>query len=132
MPMLILRASTELIKRAQVGLLHIPMSGRFIINDGQHRRASIELALRERPELADETIAVVFFVDIGLKHCQQMFADLNRYAIRPSQSLGALYDHRDERAEIARRVVAQTADIQRHRRNGAEHALSTVEAPLHI
>jgi DNA sulfur modification protein DndB len=94
---------------AQIGLLHIPMNGRFIINDGQHRRASIEVALRERPELADETIAVVFFVDIGLKRCQQMFADLNRYAIRPSRSLGALYDHRDERAEVARRVVATAA-----------------------
>ena len=93
---------------SRIGVLHIPMSGRFVINDGQHRRASIEVALRERPELADETIAVVFFIDIGLKHCQQMFADLNRYAIRPSQSLGALYDHRDERAEVARRVVSKT------------------------
>ena len=93
---------------SRIGLLHIPMSGRFIINDGQHRRAAIEAALRESPELADETIAVVFFIDIGLKHCQQMFADLNRYAIRPSHSLGALYDHRDERAEVARCVVSQT------------------------
>src|SRR3954464_7176132 len=32
----------------RIGLLRIPMSARFIINDGQHRRAAIELALRER------------------------------------------------------------------------------------
>jgi DNA sulfur modification protein DndB len=88
-----------------IGLLKIPMSGRFIINDGQHRRAAIELALRERPGLADETISVVFFVDVGLARSQQMFADLNRYAIRPSTSISILYDHRDEMAELARRVV---------------------------
>jgi hypothetical protein len=29
----------------------------------------------------------VYFVDAGLKRCQQMFADLNRYAIRPTRSL---------------------------------------------
>src|SRR5262249_22624509 len=67
-----------------IGSLHVPMSARFIINDGQHRRAAIEMALRDCPELADESIAVVFFLDRGLERCQQMFADLNRYAIRPS------------------------------------------------
>ncbi|MFC5865028.1 DNA sulfur modification protein DndB [Acidicapsa dinghuensis] len=90
---------------SRVGLLHIPMKARFIINDGQHRRAAIEMALRETPDLGDETIAVVLFLDIGLKRCQQMFADLNRYAVRPSRSIGVLYDHRDEPAELARLVV---------------------------
>ncbi|SHH63352.1 DNA sulfur modification protein DndB [Desulfofustis glycolicus] len=89
----------------RIGFLHIPMSAQFIINDGQHRRAAIEMAIREEPALADESIAVVFFMDKGLKRCQQMFADLNRYAIRPSKSLGVLYDHRDEMAEIARTVA---------------------------
>jgi DNA sulfur modification protein DndB len=89
----------------RVGLLRIPMSARFVINDGQHRRAAIEVAIRERPELADESIAVVFFLDVGLERCQQMFADLNRYAIRPSKSIGVLYDHRDDMARLARLVV---------------------------
>lgn len=89
----------------RIGLLHIPMSAKFIINDGQHRRAAIEIALREKPELADESIAVVFFLDIGLERCQQMFADLNRYAIRPSKSLGVLYDHRDESAKVVKELV---------------------------
>lgn len=90
---------------ARLGMLHVPMSAQFIINDGQHRRAAIEVALREHPELGSETIAVVFFLDLGLTRCQQMFADLNRYAIRPSKSIGVLYDHRDDRAEITRQVV---------------------------
>jgi DNA sulfur modification protein DndB len=90
-----------------IGRLHIPMSARFVINDGQHRRAAIEVALQENPDLGDETISVVFFLDVGLKRCQQMFADLNRFAIRPTTSLGLLYDHRDEDALIAKGVVDQ-------------------------
>ncbi len=88
-----------------IGLLKVPMDARFVINDGQHRRAAIKLALEQRPELANETISVVFFLDIGLARSQQMFADLNRYAIRPSRSLGLLYDHRNKKAELARKVI---------------------------
>ena len=90
-----------------VGHLHIPMTARFVINDGQHRRAAIEAALQENPDLGDETISVVFFLDVGLKRCQQMFADLNRFAVRPTTSLGLLYDHRDLDAQIAKSVVEQ-------------------------
>lgn len=92
----------------RIGLLRVPMTARFVINDGQHRRAAIDLALRERPELADESIAVVFFLDAGLQRSQQMFADLNRYAIRPSPSIGVLYDHRDDLAQLARLVVLRS------------------------
>ncbi len=92
----------------RIGMLHIPMAARFIINDGQHRRAAIDRALREKPELGDESIAVVFFLDIGLARCQQMFADLNRYAIRPSKSLGILYDYRDETARLAKTLIANS------------------------
>ena len=93
---------------SRIGLLHIPMSARFIINDGQHRRAAIEMALRDKPELGDESIAVVFFLDQGLERCQQMFADLNRHAIRPSKSLGLLYDHRDETAQLVKALIARS------------------------
>lgn len=88
-----------------IGRLRIPMSARFVINDGQHRRAAIEEALAENPDLGDETISVVFFLDIGLKRCQQMFADLNRHAVRPTPSLGLLYDHRDQDAQVAKMVM---------------------------
>lgn len=89
----------------RIGLLRIPMSASFVINDGQHRRAAIEMALRESPDIGDETIAVVFFVDQGLHRSQQMFADLNRHAIRPARSLGLLYDHRDDAAALVREVA---------------------------
>lgn len=93
----------------RMGVLHIPMSARFVLNDGQHRRAAIELAMRENPTIGDESIAVVFFLDQGLARCQQMFADLNRYAIRPARSLGVLYDHRDDKAQLAKLVVARSS-----------------------
>ena len=83
----------------RLGLLKVPMDAKFIINDGQHRRAAILQALEEKPQLGNETISVVFFLDIGLHRSQQMFADLNRYAIRPSRSLGLLYDHRNMKAD---------------------------------
>lgn len=96
----------------RLGVLKVPMEARFIINDGQHRRAAIIEALEQRPELAHETIAVVFFLDIGLERCQQMFADLNRHAIRPSRSLGLLYDHRNDKAKLAKLVILESEDFR--------------------
>lgn len=99
---------TPLPGQEKLGQLRVPMDAHFIINDGQHRRAAIIEALEQRPELAYETIAVVFFLDIGLDRCQQMFADLNRHAIRPSRSLGLLYDHRNEKAGLAKLVIMKS------------------------
>jgi DNA sulfur modification protein DndB len=88
-----------------VGTLIVPMQSRFLINDGQHRRAAVEEALRIRPELGDETLSVVFFVDAGLERSQQLFADLNKYAVRPSRSIGILYDKRDARGQMTMGVI---------------------------
>jgi DNA sulfur modification protein DndB len=94
---------------SRIGTLKIDMNSQFIINDGQHRRAAIQEALKKDPRLGDETIAVVFFIDKGLARCQQMFADLNRYAIRPSKSLGLLYDHRDESTQLTKRIALESS-----------------------
>src|SRR5579884_3566143 len=60
-------------RAGDVGFLIIPMAAHFIINDGQHRRAAIEEALKAQPDLGKETIAVVFYVDEGLRRSQQLF-----------------------------------------------------------
>lgn len=88
-----------------IGVLHIGMSSTILINDGQHRRAAIEEAVKERPEIGDETISVVLFADGGLGRSQQMFADLNVHATKPTKSIRLLYDHRDEGAQLSREVV---------------------------
>ncbi len=88
-----------------IGLLRIGMSATILINDGQHRRAAIEEALAERPQLGDESISIVLFADIGLSRSQQMFADLNVHAIRPTKSIRLLYDHRDAMAKLVLEVA---------------------------
>ena len=95
-----------------IGSLSIPMLAKFIINDGQHRRAAIEAALKERPELGDETIPIVLFVDLGLKNSQQMFSDLNRYAIRTTKSLNILYDYRDPLALMVKEVIDNVLEFK--------------------
>jgi len=99
---------------SKAGYLVVPMSARLLINDGQHRRAAIEEALKIMPEFGPETISVVFFVDAGLKRSQQMFADLNKHAVRPTMSLGVLYDHRDPLARLSVRL-AENVPIFRNR-----------------
>ena len=90
----------------KVGQLKIDMASTILINDGQHRRAAIEEAVRERPTLGDETISVVIFVDKGLARSQQMFADLNLHAVRPTRSIKILYNHRDALSGLSRDVIA--------------------------
>jgi DNA sulfur modification protein DndB len=80
---------------SKIGKLIVPMTAKIVVNDGQHRKAAIEAALRSRPELGLDTISVVLFMDSGLKRSQQMFADLNKHAVPPTKSLGILYDNRD-------------------------------------
>lgn len=90
-----------------LGMLSISMSSKLLINDGQHRRAAIEAALKKNPNLKYEHISMVLYHDIGLKRSQQMFSDLNRFAIRPTQSLNILYDNRDNLSLIVKDVIEE-------------------------
>jgi DNA sulfur modification protein DndB len=85
---------------SKMGKLIVPMTAKIVVNDGQHRKAAIEEALRSRPELGLDTISVVLFMDFGLKRSQQMFADLNKHAVPPTKSLGVLYDRRDPLSKL--------------------------------
>lgn len=89
----------------EVGMLEIDMNAVFLINDGQHRKAAILDALNEDESLGDETISVVFYRDIGLQRSQQIFTDLNKNAVKTSNSISELYDSRDEVAVVTRAVV---------------------------
>lgn len=105
-------ASDDLSLR-NVGILTISMDARIVLNDGQHRRAAIEEALKTRPELENETISVVLFADHGLGRCQQMFADLNKNAVRPSGSLNVLFDHRNPLARLSAHVLSEVEFFRR-------------------
>jgi DNA sulfur modification protein DndB len=91
---------------ADIGILEVSIDARFLINDGQHRKAAILDALNEEPELGNETISVVLYEDAGLSKSQQIFTDLNKHAVKTSNSIAELYDSRDDIAVITRNVVS--------------------------
>lgn len=90
---------------SDVGILEVDMTSIFLINDGQHRKAAVEAAMQEDPSLENETISIVFFGDEGLERSQQMFTDLNKHAVKTSNSLSTLYDGRDEIAVATKKVI---------------------------
>ena len=93
--------------QSDIGILEIDMDTTFLINDGQHRKAAIEEALKEDSTLGEETISVVFFEDKGLERSQQMFTDLNKHAVKSSNSIATLYDSRDDLAVATKTVISQ-------------------------
>lgn len=97
-----------------LGQLQISLDAKFLINDGQHRRAAIEEAIKLSPELGNETISVVFYHDLGLKKSQQIFSDLNRHAVNTTSSIGILYDHRDHLALVTKQIVAENELLTRY------------------
>lgn len=102
--------STE---NSNVGVLNIDMDSVFLINDGQHRKAAIQAAMQEDNSLEYETISIVFFSDNGLARSQQMFTDLNKHAVKTSNSLSTLYDSRDAVAVATKRVISAVAFFKR-------------------
>lgn len=96
----------------KIGILKVSMDSRLLINDGQHRRAAIEEALKASPELGEETISVVLFIDEGLKRSQQIFADLNKHAVNVSKSIGILYDSRDPIAMITKSLIEENEQLK--------------------
>lgn len=97
-----------------IGILEIDMDTNFLINDGQHRKAAIEEALKENPILGDETISVVFFEDKGLSRSQQMFTDLNKHAVKTSNSISTLYDSRDPLAVITKNMISKISFFNKY------------------
>lgn len=94
---------------AETGILEVSMDARFLINDGQHRKAAIFEALDYDETLGDETIPIVFFEDLGLNRSQQIFTDLNKHAVKTSNSISELYDSRDYIAVATRNAINKVA-----------------------
>lgn len=91
----------------EIGNLQVSMNSHLLINDGQHRKAAIEEALKTTPELGNETISIVLFIDEGLNRSQQIFADLNKHAVNVSKSIGILYDSRDSVAMLTKLLLKE-------------------------
>ena len=98
----------------ELGILEVDMDAKFLINDGQHRKAAILAALEEAPELSEETISVVFYEDRGLERSQQMFTDLNKHAVKTSNSIAELYDSRDPLAVVTRSMISENSFLNEY------------------
>ena len=88
-----------------LGTLKFPVSARVNVVDGQHRCAAISEVVSYTDDYSDESIGVMFFVNRDLKSLQQMFADLNRHAAKPTKSIGILYEHRELLPRITKEVI---------------------------
>lgn len=99
-------------KYPALGNITIDFSSKLLINDGQHRRAAIEEALKVNPDLKYEHIPVVLYHDLGLKRSQQMFSDLNKFALRPTHSLNIMYDNRDINSRLSKEIIANVPVFQ--------------------
>lgn len=96
---------TPVNEQQDIGILEMPFEADLMINDGQHRRAAIEEALKENPTIGSESISVVLFPWEDLDRMQQMFSDLNRTARKTSKSLDILYNHRDLMSQVTLAVI---------------------------
>jgi DNA sulfur modification protein DndB len=92
--------------------------------DGQHRLKSIELAVRQNPELARDHISLILVPYRSLPRSQSLFSDLNRYAKAPSKSIALLFTHRESFARMAK-TLAQTVPLLRDRVNMESTSLSS-------
>lgn len=72
--------------------------------DGQHRLKSMELAIKQQPQLAREQIALLLVPFQTVHRSQSLFSDLNRYARAPSKSISLLFTHREALARITKRL----------------------------
>jgi DNA sulfur modification protein DndB len=93
-------------KYPSIGTITIDFSSKLLINDGQHRYAAIKSALKLNPDLKYEHIPVILYHDLGLKRSQQMFSDLNKFALRPTHSLNIMYDNRDADSKLVKDIIA--------------------------
>ncbi|MCD1262001.1 DNA sulfur modification protein DndB [Paenibacillus athensensis] len=101
-------------EESDIGSLTISLDSKFLINDGQHRRAAIEEALKVSPDIGEESISVVFFQDRGLRRSQQIFSDLNRHAVNTTSSIGILYDHRDQLSLLTKDLILEIPLLERY------------------
>src|SRR5439155_10208673 len=79
----------------QFGVLTLDGTESLYALDGQHRLRSIAIAIRQRPELAREHIALIMVPFCSIPRSQTLFSDLNRYAKGPSKSMSLLFTHRE-------------------------------------
>lgn len=86
------RAATS--SNSKLAVFILPQDADLYVTDGQHRLKAIEEALRDRPELADDSIGVTIVEEADLDKVHQDFFDLSQ-VLRLPPSLLVEYDGRE-------------------------------------
>jgi len=93
----------------QFGVLTFDGSQSYFALDGQHRLKAIKDAVKQRPELGKEEIAVIvvshFDTDEGKRRTRRLFTNINRNAKSTTASENILLEEDDGAAILTRRLV---------------------------
>ena len=93
------------VEGANIGELRLARDAVLRSVDGQHRRVGLQEALTEAAELAQESVAVVLYVEDDLQKRRQMFSDMNWTARKVSASQNVAFDSRDPISRVVRRLL---------------------------
>jgi DNA sulfur modification protein DndB len=108
----------------EFGVLSLDGTESLYALDGQHRLRSLELAIRQRPQLAREHVSLILIPFQDIVRSQSLFSDLNRFAKPTSKSISLLFTHREGLARVAK-GLAHTVPLLRDRVNMETTSLSS-------
>lgn len=92
---------------AGIGLLRLPLGAQLRSIDGQHRREGIRLAIDVVRSLAQESTALLIYVEADLEKRRQMFSDMNNTAKKVSKAVNISFDSRDPFARVVNQLCDQ-------------------------
>lgn len=94
-----------------IGYLELRGDEQLFALDGQHRLAGIKRAIKEKPDLAEEKLSVIFVAhaasDAGLKRTRNLFVSLNKKAVPVGKRDIIVLDEVDLAAIITRKLVSE-------------------------
>lgn len=101
----------EVVEGSNVGLLFLPLEATLRSIDGQHRRRSIPEALSQEPELSEDHMAVLIYVEPELERRKQMFSDINWNQRSVPKSVNVGFNVRDPFAHAVNEFLAKRPDL---------------------
>lgn len=94
---------------SKYGILSLTGNEQIFALDGQHRLKGIRKAFKDKPELADVEIPVIFVIHnhTNVDKTRRLFTVLNKYAEKPRGAELIILDEDDAAAINARRLVVE-------------------------
>jgi DNA sulfur modification protein DndB len=93
-----------------MGTLSVSHDSHILVLDGINRLAGVGSALKLRPELGEDAVPILIYVETSDQRVAQMLSDVRRNGSRSARSQGILHDSRDETARITKALI-QNVDV---------------------